>query len=51
MVLCPGAPEGLIGPSGSGFKASQKTGPLFNVSSDRLVALFRGKEFSKISGH
>ena len=26
MVLCPGAPEGSTG-TGSGFKASQKTGP------------------------
>ena len=33
--LCPGTPEGSIG-SGSGFKASQKTGPRLKVSSDRL---------------
>ena len=32
VVLCPGTPEGSIG-SGSGFKASQKTGPRFKVSS------------------
>ena len=35
MVLCPGTPEGSTG-SGSGFKASQKTGQRFKVSSDRL---------------
>ena len=35
VVLCPGAPEGSTG-SGSGFKASQKTGQRLNVSSDRL---------------
>ena len=35
VVLCPGAPEGSTG-SGSGFKASQKTGPLLKVSSARL---------------
>ena len=28
VVLCPGTPEGSTG-SGSGFKASQKTGPRF----------------------
>ena len=34
--LCPGTPEGSIG-SGSGFKASQKTGQRLKVvSSDRL---------------
>ena len=33
--LCPGTPEGSTG-SGSGFKASQKTGPWFKVSSNRL---------------
>ena len=33
--LCPGAPEGSTG-SGSGFKASQKTGQRLKVSSDRL---------------
>ena len=33
--LCPGTPEGSTS-SGSGFKASQKTGPQFKVSSDRL---------------
>ena len=36
VVLCPGAPEGSTG-SGSGFQASQKTGPQLKVSSDRLV--------------
>ena len=36
VVLCPGTPEGSTG-SGSGFKASQKTGPRFKVSSDRLL--------------
>ena len=35
VVLCPGTPEGLTG-SGSGFKASQKTGQQLKVSSDRL---------------
>ena len=35
VVLCPGTPEGSTG-SGSGFKASQKTGQRLNVSSDRL---------------
>ena len=34
VVLCPGTPEGSTG-SGSGFKASQKTGQRFKVSSDR----------------
>ena len=36
VVLCPGTPEGSTG-SGPGFKASQKTGQRFKVSSDRLV--------------
>ena len=36
VVLCPGTPEGSTG-SGSGFKASQKTGQRLKVSSDRLV--------------
>ena len=35
VVLCPGTPEGSSG-SGSGFKASQKTGQRLKVSSDRL---------------
>ena len=35
VVLCPGTPKGSTG-SGSGFKASQKTGQRFKVSSDRL---------------
>ena len=35
VVLCPGTPEGSTG-SGSGFKASQKTGQRLEVSSDRL---------------
>ena len=35
MVLCPGTSEGSTG-SGSGFKASQKTGQRLKVSSDRL---------------
>ena len=35
VVLCPGTPEGSIG-SGSGFKASPKTGQRLKVSSDRL---------------
>ena len=35
VVLCPGTPEGSTG-SGSGFKASQKTGQRLTVSSDRL---------------
>ena len=33
--LCPETPESSTG-SGSGFKASQKTGPRLKVSSDRL---------------
>ena len=33
--LCPGTPEGSTG-SGSGLKASQKTGQRLKVSSDRL---------------
>ena len=37
VVLCPGTPEGSTG-SGSGFKASQKTGQRLKVSSDRLGA-------------
>ena len=35
VVLCPGTHEGSTG-SGSGFKASQKTGQRFKVSSDIL---------------
>ena len=35
VVLCPGTPEGSTG-SGSGFKASQKTGQRLKVSSGRL---------------
>ena len=35
FVLCPGASEGSTS-SGSGFKASQKTGPQLLVSFDRL---------------
>ena len=35
VVLCSGTLEGSTG-SGSGFKASQKTGQRFKVSSDRL---------------
>ena len=35
VVLCPGTPEGSTG-SGSGFKATQKTGQRLKVSSDRL---------------
>ena len=35
VVLRPGTPEGSSG-SGSGFKASQKTGQRLKVSSDRL---------------
>ena len=35
VVLCQGTPEDSIG-SGSGFKASQKTGQRLKVSSDRL---------------
>ena len=35
VVLCPGTPEGSTG-SGSGFKASQKTGQRLKISSDRL---------------
>ena len=34
VVLCPGTPEGSTG-SGSGFKASQKTGQRLKVSPDR----------------
>ena len=35
VVLCPGTSEGSAG-SGSGFKASQKTGQRLKVSSNRL---------------
>ena len=35
VVLCPGTPEGSTC-SGSGFKASQKTGQRLKVSSNRL---------------
>ena len=35
VVLCPGTPEGSTG-SGSGFKASQKTGQRLKVSSYKL---------------
>ena len=35
VVLCPGTPEGSTC-SGSGFKASQKTGQRLKVSSDGL---------------
>ena len=35
VVLCPGTPGGSTG-SGSGFKASKKTGKWLEVSSDRL---------------
>ena len=35
VVLCQGTPEGSTG-SGSGFKASKKTGQRLKVSSDRL---------------
>ena len=35
VVLCSGTPEGSTG-SGSGIKASQKTGQRLKVSSDRL---------------
>ena len=35
FVLCPGTPEGSSS-SGSGFKASQKTGHRLKVSFDRL---------------
>ena len=35
VVLCPGTPEGSTG-SGSGFKASQKTGQRLKVLADRL---------------
>ena len=36
VVLCPGTPEGSTG-SGSGFKASQKTGQRLKVSYDDSV--------------
>ena len=42
VVLCPGTPEGSTG-SGSGFKASQKTGQRLKVSSDRLGEARRGE--------
>ena len=35
VVLCPGTPEDSTG-SGSGFKASRKTGQRLKVSSDRF---------------
>ena len=45
VVLCPGTPEGSTG-SGSGFKASQKTGQQLKVSSDRLGEA--GDEFHSV---
>ena len=45
VVLCPGTPEGSTG-SGSGFKASQKTGQRLKVSSDRL-----GEAGNRYPGH
>ena len=41
VVLCPGTPECSTG-SGSGFKASQKTGQRLKVSSDRLGEAYEG---------
>ena len=38
VVLCPGTPEGSTG-SGSGFKASQKTGQRLKVSSDSYATV------------
>ena len=38
VALCPGTPEGSTG-SGSGFKASQKTGQRLKVSSDSDIWL------------
>ena len=38
VILCPGTPGGSTG-SGSGFKASQKTGKWLEVSSVRLGEL------------
>ena len=38
VVLCPGTPEGSTG-SGSGFKASQKTGQRLKVSSDTSLIM------------
>ena len=35
VILCPGTPDSSTG-SGSGFKASQKTGQRLKVSSDSL---------------
>ena len=49
VVLCPGTPEGSTG-SGSGFKASQKTGQRFKVSSDRL-GNFKRKTMPKITNY
>ena len=46
VVLCPGTPEGSTG-SGSGFKASQKTGQRLKVSSDRLGEARIVKSFVK----
>ena len=48
MVICQGAPKGLTD-SGSAFKASQKMGQRFKVSSDRLVepVIERGMRGSK----
>ena len=43
VVLCPGTPEGSTG-SGSGFKASQKTGQRLKVSSDRLGTIPKKKK-------
>ena len=39
VVLCPGTPEGSTG-SGSGFKASQKTGQRLKVLSDINIYMF-----------
>ena len=46
VVLCPGTPEDSTG-SGSGFKASQKTGQRLKVSSDNYFNMFFTGETSE----
>ena len=50
VVLCPGTPEGSTG-SGSGFKASQKTGQRLKVSSDRLGEAGNIQKISIVNAH
>ena len=50
VVLCPGTPKGLTG-SGSGFKASQKTGQRLKVSSDRLDLIEKSIQMNIVWHH